>query len=231
MVMRKCCIILLVFLAPNLFAMQKHLVKDDNLTTLSVSQTAFNEIGLTGDHILSVQWEGDNLEYKKDEGHDKIYVKPKSEEFAPIRLTITTKNKHRLVLLLIPANIPAEEVTLVVEANKTAVAVWEKTTPYEQAISQLIAAMYQGEFLPGFEVNAEKVKAAELSSGLKIKNAIRYYGDKLTGEILEVENSTTDTKYLTEQDFSGVGVRAVGVAEKILLPKNNTRIFRVLING
>ena len=54
-----------------------------------------------------------------------------------------------------------------------------------------------------------------------------YLGSKLSGEVLEVSNTSSEDMLLSETEFYFEDVRAVAIVDKILPAKSKTRVYLV----
>jgi type-F conjugative transfer system secretin TraK len=208
------------------FAEQRIAVKEGDIATVRVSSTALNQIMIEGDRIQSVKGVSGQFQLDKDPHLGQIFIQPALDNKEPIHLFLTTELGQTYSLSLDASDISPESIILVPKAQQTVAAKWEKSSSYEQILTQIIKAIHNQTSLEGFSIEEEHQKLPKIKE-ISVAKKQSYRGDKLMGEFLEVQNTSKNTVELLESDFYKPGIRAIAVLNKYLQPKDKTGVYLV----
>jgi len=217
---RKVMLLSLSFIALTVDAHQRIPLQTGVSVNAFISTRALNRIAVEEDRIVSVKGETGQFELDNDVELGEVFIKPVNESDKPIPLFISTEKGNTYALSLNPKDIAAENIVLVPEAT------FEKSNAYEAALQAIVKAMHTQTALEGFAIDNAKIKLPNVL-GAKVTHLQSYASHQLLGQILEVYNAGEDEILLTEESFSGEGVRAVSIVNPILLAHDKTRVYVV----
>jgi type-F conjugative transfer system secretin TraK len=215
-----------LMMTTSCFGEQRIAVKEGDIATIRVSNTALNQIMIEGDRIQSVKGVSGQFQLDKDPHLGQIFIQPALDNKEPIHLFLTTEQGQTYSLSLDARDIPPESIPLIPKAQQSVAAKWEKSSSYEQILTQIIKAMHNQTLVEGFSIEEEHLKLPKIKEASVLKRK-SYMGDKLMGEALEVQNISKSTLELMESDFYQPGIRAIAVLNKSLQPKGKTRVYVV----
>jgi len=219
-----CCSLLLPTLC---LAEQRLAAVDGKSLTAIVSTMALNRIAVEGDRIVSVKGISGQFQMDKDPQLGQIFIQPTVvENSEPIHLFLTTEKGCTYALKLETHELAAETIVLVPAGQHSAAAKWEKSNSYEVILTSIVKALHNGTDLEGFIVEDHK-KSFPKVHGAKMMLRKVYRGDRLQGELYEVDNPLKTGIQLEEPYFYKAGVRAIAILHKSLAPKSKTRILIV----
>lgn len=227
---KRLLVVLILILPTTSFGIERILVKDEVETKVKISTTGLTHINVEDDRIIAVKASNTQFQLDKDEVLGHIYLQPEPNNNEPIQLFISTEKQHMLPLLLIPSDVKASSITLILEEVHKVAALWEQSQPYEVVVTNLIKAMHNQDALEGYSVEALNLKN-KTSKGLDVLHLKSYKGKSLRGEILEITNHKKTLNEIIENDFYKPGIRAVAISNKSIAPNGKTRVYLVRENG
>ena len=209
--------------------------KDNSDIALTLSQNNYNRLVVKGDRIAEAHFPEHAMEIKRDEQDGSAYVALTAT--SPFTLFLTTEaGRHFSVTVTGEEGLGktvelASAIPLPVAAvKKPAVALTkaEKADAYSQSIVDLITHMERRESIEGVNVSHHFLGRVErLGQGLMLTTKETWKGADLTGEIIEVTNTSTQPITLSQSWFSGTGVKAMQLSETTLPPNDKALLFRV----
>lgn len=215
-----------LFLSCSCLADQRVTVKEGSPITVRVSSSALNRIAVEGDRIQSVKGISGQFQLDKDPHLGQIFIQPALENKESVHLFLTTELGFTYALSLEASDIPPESIILVPKLQQSVAAKWEKSSSYEQVLTNIIKTLHNQTALEGFSVETINQKLAKVQ-GASVTHAKSYLGDKLQGQRLEIHNASKKMIELKEADFYSPGIRAIAILNKILQPNDKTLVYLV----
>ena len=218
----------------NAFALQEKTVKENGTVNALVSIKGITRIAVDNDRIANLRGPQSAYTIQNDNVQGAVFIQPINDyQTKPFTLFITTERNHNYILRLTPKDKNADMILLkpVGVFNPMALA-FEKSTPYLEALSELINGMAKGDMPEGYArdviVNAKTHYLGDIAS-IKLKEI--YSGAHLEGYVYQVTNRTAGTLQLSENEFYETGVRAISLATLTLAPKAQTLLYKVKSHG
>ena len=135
-------------------------------------------------------------------------------------------------LSLTPAQISGETVLIKAPHSSPIKALsFEKTSPYERAVKELIKKMAQSDLPPGYAV--EEARSQDISPWKEATLRLRriYGGSTFSGEIYEILNQSPGDMTITEEEILEIlgadQIRAMAIASRNLKPDESALIYIV----
>lgn len=213
------------------FALQIRTVKDNQTVSANISAKELTRIFVSGDRIQSTRGVNGAYELTKDEKLGAIFIKSSPYYLhKPFNLFITTELSHTYNLLLMPLDIPAENIELKpLSPSLTVANRWERNSPYLETLIHLMNDMTNSIRPEGYAViNLGNIKPKKVSSGLMMQLSTIYRGNKLQGEIWKLKNTCRSTLYLKAREFFQDNVRAISLEKETLRSFEETYLYRVV---
>jgi conjugal transfer pilus assembly protein TraK len=215
-----------LFISFACIADQRVTVKEGAPVTVRVSSSALNRIAVEGDRIQSVKGISGQFQLDKDPHLGQIFIQPAIENKEPVHLFLTTELGVTYALSLEASDSAPESIILVPKLQQSLAAKWEKSSSYEQVLTNIIKALHNQTLLEGFSLETINQKLAKVQ-GASVMHNKSYLGDKLQGQRLEIHNPTKNIIELNEADFYSPGIRAIAVLNKNLQPNDKTVVYLV----
>lgn len=218
----------------NSFALQIKAVKDNQTISAKVSVKELTRIFVNNDRIQSTHGISGAYELTKDEKRGAIFIKPSPFYLhKPFNLFITTELGHTYNLLLMPLDIPAENIELKpLSPSKIAASRWEQSSPYIEKMIHLMKIMGNEMNPEGYAViDFPKTTPKKLSSGLTMQIVKKYIGHRLQGEVWKLKNSCRNTLYLHPEEFYQSHVRSISIVNETLHCNEETYLYQVVDHG
>jgi type-F conjugative transfer system secretin TraK len=229
--MRKWSLVLVsLWLASPVFALQIKNVVDNETTSAKISSLDVTRIFVEGDRIQSVKGVKGAYTRENDEKKGEIFIQPTSAyQDHAFTLLINTEQGRHFTLLLRPTASPSETLMLVPKGvGHARAAHFEQASSYDLTITHLMRDMKKGTLPEGYVMQAIEGKTTyQFGTKLQVKFKAIYQGLNLRGEILEVKNMQCIPVTLDERTFYKEGVRAISL-ESIQLPScGKINLYRV----
>jgi len=206
-------------------------IADNQMAALVISQRELTRIFVANDRILAARGVDGAYLLNKDENAGEIFIKPTALfQTHSINLFITTEKGHSYTLLLVPANIPARAIELRPLDSTKLAEHWEKDGSYSELVVSLIGALAKQQAPDGYAVIVPQKKPLAKEDKVIVTLDKIYRGKYLRGEILVIENRTSQTLTLNEAQFYQVGTRAIALLNTNLFPHATTLLYRVMSN-
>lgn len=207
-------------------------VRDGSVVSARISGTEPNRLMIRDGRVHKVWGDKGKAERKPDNDSGQVYLQPTAEwRHRPFSLFVKDEEGAVYTLVLTPADIPSETITLmrperipVVDREK-AVA-WETDQPYQSALVELIRHMAAGTLPEGYTRMALG-REIRLWQEARLVVEARYTGEHLAGEVYELTNVDRKAIRLDEREFYRAHVLAVSVERHALLPGARTKIYLV----
>lgn len=225
-------IVVYSFLVGQGYALQVKPVKDDQSVSAKISSKELSRIFVKGDRIQATRGINGTYELIKDEKQGMVFVKP-TPYFAnrPFNLFITTENGHTYNLLLVPMDIPAENIQLRPLSPSIKLAEhWEKNSPYVEKLIQLMNSMVNQEEPDGYAIIPVKGKVIKYPD-VTMQAIMVYRGSQLQGEIWCIKNCTRKTIHLKPNQFFQKYTRAIALEDETLGSGDETYLYKVNSHG
>ncbi|MDC0857587.1 type-F conjugative transfer system secretin TraK [Rickettsiales bacterium] len=232
--MHKIKIIFLLFLVLRtqaVFAAQFIEVSEGSEHKVNISSYELNRIKIQGAKIEGFRaLEGDvTASPDKEKGELFIHL-PKKYSKKVTNIFVTSSSGSTFKLMLVPKNIPAEQVFLV-ERNATD-EMLKISDQYRDEIISFYKQLYLGKTMHGYSVSTKREKYKK--EKLKITKIISYENDAkagLYGEVFEIKNTAKKPVMLQPHEFYQEGVRAVKLDSHILGKDQTTKMYIISIRG
>lgn len=215
-----------LFVSFGCIADQRVTVKEGAPITVQVSSSALNRIAVEGDRIQSVKGISGQFQLDKDPHLGQIFIQPAAENKEPVHLFLTTELGVTYALSLEASDSAPESIILVPKLQQSLAAKWEKSSSYEQVLTNIMKALHNKTLLEGFSLETINQKLDRVQ-GVTVTHDKSYLGDKLQGQRLEIHNITKQMIELQEADFYSPGIRAIAVLNKNLQPNDKTVVYLV----
>lgn len=148
----------------------------------------------------------------------------------PFTLYITTAKGRSFGAFVRPMAVPAVTTVFVsTERDTTQAAEFEKSSPYDQMLAQLIRHMVQNTTPEGFIKHTIQAKDVTTYGSLHLLPIVSYQGETMSGITYTVSNPSATTVTLSPDSFYQKGVQAVSFSSLTLPP--NGRIYLYQITG
>ena len=189
-------------LFPSCFALQRKAVSDDSEIEIVVSQSELNRIKTTSDYIEAIKGNPGETESLLEDG--EIYIAINTD--APTSIFIKTKAGYTYKMMLVPRNIPAEQIFL---KNQDIIAKSEiKKEGGRDHMRDLIKAMQSDLEYTGYV--REPVSVVNTIDNTNSKLLTRYVGNYYIGE----KYRCYANKYRCEQYMSHLSAVAKSIREE-----------------
>lgn len=225
---------LLVLLWTNsVLAVQLLEVRDGAVVSARISGNEPSRLVIRDGRIHKIWGADGKAVLKPDNDSGQVYLQPgEGWRTRPFSLFVKDEEGAVYTLVLTPADMPSETVTLVrpdrvrVSDRRKAVA-WETEQPYERTLLELVRHMALGKLPDGYS-QADIGREIKLWREARLVLLSRYTGGRLEGEIYELTNVDKKKMRLEEREFYRDGVLAVSIERHALPPGERTRIYLVV---
>lgn len=202
----------LAAMATPTYALQIKQGVDGGQVTATVSAGEISRIALAQDRIRMVNGDTD-IDITHDEVSGDIYIKPTVAPLSkPLNLFVATEKGFTYQLLLLPENVPSEQILI---RNADALAgsaeaqAWEAQTPIHASVIEVMKATAGIIPPPAGYVRKPIQGEAERQGALSVLKIFEVTGTALQGVALLVRNTGADAVTLTERDLFAPGQAAV----------------------
>ena len=215
-------ILALIFLPFAVNAYQRVPVLEGHEVNANISADGLNRVAVQDDKIVSVKGTAGEFSLDKDDALGQIYIKPEIKD-KPIHVYVSTEKGNTYSLNLTSSEINPESIVLIPEQKVEQT--WERTASYEDSLKEVVKAMHNQVF-DGYSVDKAKIRLPKVRD-VHVTHLQSYLGSKLSGEILEASNTSSEDTLLNEAEFYFEDVRAVAIVDKVLPAKSKTRVYLV----
>lgn len=212
----------LIFLPFAVNAYQRVPVLEGHEVNANISADGLNRIAVQDDKVVSVKGTTGEFSLEKDDALGQIYIKPEIKD-KPIHVYVSTEKGNTYSLNLSSSEISPESIVLIPEQKVGHP--FEQTASYEDSLKEVVKAMHNQAF-DGYSVDKAKIRLPKVRD-VHVTHLQSYLGSKLSGEILEVSNTSSEDTLLNEAEFYFEDVRAVAIVDKVLPAKSKTRVYLV----
>lgn len=196
--------------------------------TANVSKQELSGISIENDRIRSIYGNGNEYFYQADTNAGMIYVKPKLlSKKNHISLFLHTEKNKIIQLLLLPQNIPAENIIVkAIEKNSEHMNLSDIS---ERRICELMRLMVNKKVAkPYYKVRPTQT----FGNHTKVRNVRKhiiasYKSDVLEGDIYELKNYGSKNSLLEDKDFFGREVIAIAISKRTIKPHEKTILYVV----
>lgn len=229
-------------------------IDPNSQASITLSKTDINRLYVHGEKITAINFPGNMLSAHNDSSGG-IYVNTTS--ISPFTAFITTNVGLHFSLLIIPKAIPGQTIkfiapipkvtvgqnqpsTVVIQHNAEASS-FEQSAPYERTVIGLIKEVELQQTPPGYTNISPKAfsqigifnvsGSVSNNSGLSQAMEAGFLGGSLAVRVLSVENNTSKTVQLSENEFYAPGVRAIAIQKQELNANEKTNVFEVISNA
>lgn len=206
-------------------------VVDDIEIKATISSYELNRVKIEGGKIEGFRALEGDLVAVPDAKKGELFIHlPRKYSGKVTNLFLTSDSGATFKLLLVPRNIPAEQIFLVERATrdkKLAIG-----NDYRSNILSFYKGLYKRSPIPDYKISYKKKKSKV--NGLKLTKVATYTAnDKagFVGEIFEVRNKSKEVKIIRPQDFYKDGARAIKLNSHILEKDQTTEMYIISING
>lgn len=208
------------------------------LVTGVIAAGEVNRIVFTDDRARMVTG-GPELDVTNDARTGNLYVRLHDASLRkPVNLFVATENGMTYQLLLVPEDVPAEQIVIEGRGSASAGAsAWERQSPYRATLAKVVRALVVGETPAGFrrktpDLDLEHLIASELfPEDLEVRAVALLVGGAVDGRVLAVTNHGALPVDLTEARFHRPGVLATWIPDRRLLPGHTTQVYNVVQTG
>lgn len=228
------CLFILFLSTMPVFAAQTIIAKDNSTIRAVISNQSATRISVDNDRISIIRGVENAYTYSNDNTQGAVFIKPTDDyQKKPFYIFISTEQGHNYVLVLTPK--PAAAGMLIIQSKESQIAqaaAWEKSLPYEDALTQLMTSMTTHSALEGYAITEiDKAKTIRLNKQLRSKLIAVFSGAELQGEIYLVTNHSAQPITLSERSFYQADVRAIALQTTELPPHGKTLLFKVTSHG
>lgn len=212
------------------FAIQEKVVKDNGEIKAFVSTHELTRIAIENDRIQNVRGPDGAYQIKADPNQGAIFIQPTADfQKKTFTIFLATEQNHNYVLELMPRDQNADMILLKPRGLKNPLAKrWETTSPYIEAITQLMKSMIYQDTLEGYAIETiAKSKRQHFNHNIDVQIKILYQGAHLQGVIYKVSNRTAQTITLNEYQFYQSRDRAIALSQSVIGPKAQALIYKV----
>jgi len=207
-------------------------VRDGAVVTARISSKEPTRLLIRGGRVHKIWGAAGKAVLKPDTETGQVYLQPdEGYRTRPFSLFVKDEAGAVYTLVLRPADIPSETVTLVrpekarAEARSKAVS-WETSQPYERTLLELVRHMATGRVPEGYSRDRLH-REVRLWREARLVLRERYFGGRLHGEIYVITNIDQKPLRMAEREFYRDGVLAVAIEKHELQPGEQTRIYLI----
>ena len=217
-------------LALPVHALTQTVFEENTNVDVHLSESNTNRLVVRGDKITRAHFPQGLLGIQNEED-GSLYVKLAGE--TPFTLFLTTASgKHFSATVKRDAGlgktiefIPKVRAALVVSRKALL------TPAYIEPLRFLMTHMIQSKKPAGFWVKHQYGQVIHMKHELKLVPKLLYRGRELTGEVMALYNASRVPIDVHETWFMHVGVKAISLSTKTLLPKHKAWVYRVSRHG
>ncbi len=225
--------LLLVFsVSVSVYALQQ--IYNDTLgekINVEISQKSLTRIAIRGERINKIISDSTHFDTETDPDSGAVFIRAQNEQAFPLFLTTDAGNTYHL--LLTPMAREADNIEIIPRALSAAqVDVWEKRTPYETSMTQLMQGMVNHIPPAGYQLWLDhRVPESIFGNSLKATPLRVYQGKYLQGMVLALTNTGRERLTLTPDLLSYPGVLALVFVDETLAPGQSTTVYQIRLRG
>lgn len=217
----------LLLLSNPAHALQVLDASDDKPLVANISLREMSRIAIDKGRVRKLPMTEGELIVEKDEENGQVFVRPASEEATkPINVFVIDDRGRTYVLLLQPADIPAENIIIRDRSTKSEKSSIEKSGSYQRSIKNMVLAMATDASPSGVEVR-EMRQEIPLWQEAKLLLQRIYIGRSVVGEKFILTNVSGKPMVIAEPELSRRGAISVSVENMNLAPGESTNVFVV----
>jgi type-F conjugative transfer system secretin TraK len=239
--------ILLQCVSTPSYALQAKSIKDNGTAYATISTKGLTRIAVDNDRILDIKGPSGVYTLQNDSQQGAVYLKlipnsldatnsdgllkePKEKsDVKPFSVFIATEQNHNYVLKLTPRNQSADTILLKpIDAFNQEAVRWESTSPYTEAITDLMSAMVKGKPPEGYGLEDVSSTKKQYLGSIAYARLVRVYsGAHLQGQVYELNNRTAAPLHVTESEFYKPGDRAISLSALNIDPAGQVLLYKV----
>jgi type-F conjugative transfer system secretin TraK len=204
----------------------------------TISLSELNRIRVEGGKIDGIRISKGILEYSRDEKSGDIFINLLKRNKRPVNIFLTSDSGSTFKLLLIPKDIPAEQIFLIERVVKNGIKVFDN---YQDQLTSFYKNLYDGITPKDYKVSNHKFSSlfnslpiGKNTHDLKIALKSSYIPTKpnnFRGDIYEIRNKSKFSQILNPQNFYQEGIRGIKFDTYLLNPKEVTKMYIISIAG
>jgi type-F conjugative transfer system secretin TraK len=213
----------------NIDAAQFIDVADGAEITATISLTELNRIKIMSDKIDGIRVAKNIIEYSRDEKSGDVYINLIRKSRKPVNLFVSSQSGSTFKLLLMPKDIPSEQIFLIEKNNPEGLQV---LNDYQDELIEFYKSLSLGIAPKDYKISksGSNTTLGDLKMTFKFAfTPLKPNGFK--GEVYEIKNKGSKTQILNSADFYRDGVRAVRFNNQTLNPKETTLVYIISIVG
>lgn len=205
-------------------ALQTFKMVDQQKTTAVLSKENYTRISVEEDRIQQIFGAEQYLDVQSDDERGQIFLKPVNSSISkPISITIVTEGGITQDIRLMPRSVEAQSILF--KPEEVDPVDLPKVKSYRTELVELMQGMVYGRFLEDYDKMPLKTCDRKEHEGIHIEPVSLYLGDRYTGRLYTLKNTSDSTITLSEQSlYTGRDV-ALLLVSKTLLPKQQTRLY------
>ena len=204
-------------------------VSDGVEINATISLTEINRIRVEGSRIEGIRVAKGVIEYSHDEKSGDIFINLSKRSRRPVNMFISSNSGSTFKLLLMPKDIPSEQIFLVERVAKNGVQIFNN---YQDQLVDFYKTLYNGLASKGYKVSSHNSSSRVGDLKVTLKSSyIPLKPNNFRGDIYEIRNKSKQIQLLNPQDFFKEGVRAIKFDSYILNPKEVTKMYIISIAG
>lgn len=198
-------------------------VSDGIEISATVSLVELNRLRVEGSKIDGIRVAKGVIEYSRDEKSGDLFINLVRRSYRPINIFLTSDTGSTFKLLLIPKDIPAEQIFLIERAAKNGVHIFDD---YQDKLTKFYKSLYDGTTLKDYKISnsSSSNTVGDLKVTLK-SSYIPAKPDGFRGDIYEVKNKSKETQTINPQDFYHDGIKAIKFDSYTLNSKEITKMY------
>lgn len=210
--------------------------KNNEDLNLTLSQSNYNRLVVKNDKIIKAFFPPATMAVANDED-GSLYVTLAANAVTPFTLFITTE-KGRHFSATVSSEITLGKTVEFVEFQpkpllalkqtpKRATAILTQPKQNFQPVALLLKQMLANQKPQGFAYHKHFNKVIRLNQGIVLLPKETFSKDKLSGEIIEIYNSSSKPLILKESWFASKDVKTVALPQALVLPKQKVLLYLV----
>lgn len=203
-------------------------LKNNDTVQLSMSSNQMNRIYVTNDLISNVNCPSGFCEIasNKNDQNGSLYIRYKTQE--TFTYFISTKNGYHFGVEVTPKiTKKGDTVAFTVLGGNAKSLENENASDYSNLIIKRMKSLIknkQDDAWVARPVEATKENTLTIN-GIKVEPLVIYQGEKLSGYLSKITNTTKAQQSLTESEFYVTGNRAIALSKSSLLPNESAKLY------
>lgn len=202
-------------------------VKENENVAIQISKDNYNRLLVEKDKIIKLRFPQNHLSVERDDD-GSVYLDALDDR--PFTLFVTTKDGRHFSAMVTVSESNGKTIRFIekrVPAGKVSRREKPKDT-YAAMIQSLVAATEREQVVPGFKVNAIKVKPVYLKPALKASLAFSLSDKKTVSQKFLLANRSSKPIRFDRRWFKDNKTRALLVKSDVIYPNQTIDVVRVL---